>query len=248
MPPQIIFIIPYRNRLQQKQFFINYIKIIMQDINDYEIYFSTQTDERPFNRGVTKNVGFLAMKQKYPNHYKNITFVFNDVDTLPYDKDIINYDTRQGIIKHFYGYTNALGGIVSITGHDFEHINGYPNYWAWGKEDNVIQQRALKNRIKIDRSNFYPIGHPNILQLFDGLARVINKKGIKVANEDTGSDGISSIRNLNFEIQQNEILIYSFETNVNHHDIQFQQYRLGENKSKQQKHNSFGLTNLLGRK
>ena len=47
---------------------------------------------------------------------------------------------------------------------------------------------------------------------------------------------------------ENEILIYSFETNVNHHDIQFQQYRLGENKSKQQKHNSFGLTNLLGRK
>ena len=47
-----------------------------------------------FNRGATKNIGFLAMK--YPDTYKQITFVFNDVDTIPNKKNLFNYKTRKG--------------------------------------------------------------------------------------------------------------------------------------------------------
>ena len=85
--PKIVFIVPYRNRPQHKFFFSNYLTTIMEGNNEYEVYFSHQCDARSFNRGATKNIGFLAVKDKYPDHYKNITFVFNDVDTMPLNKN-----------------------------------------------------------------------------------------------------------------------------------------------------------------
>ena len=173
--PKIVFIVPYRNRPQHKFFFSNYLSTIMKEIDiNYEIYFSHQCDIRAFNRGATKNIGFLAIKQKYPNDYKHITFVFNDIDTIPF-APIFNYETKPGIVKHFYGFNYALGGIVSLTGEDFEKTNGYPNFWGWGMEDNVLQKRCEKIGLQIDRTQFYPIGSPNILHLFDGVQRIINR-------------------------------------------------------------------------
>ena len=128
LTPKFVFIVPYRNRPQHKFFFSNYISSILIDNSDYEIYFSHQCDARSFNRGGTKNIGFLAIKNKYPNGYKDITFVFNDVDTIPFT-NLFDYETVPGIVKHFYGFKYALGGIVSIKGSDFEATNGYPNFW-----------------------------------------------------------------------------------------------------------------------
>lgn len=198
--PQIVFIVPYRNRPQHKFFFSNYISSILKntDIN-YEIYFSHQCDARSFNRGATKNIGFLAVKDKYPNDYKNITFVFNDIDTLPFS-NIFDYQTSHGSVKHFYGFKYALGGIVSLTGADFEATNGYPNFWGWGMEDNVLQKRCELTKLEIDRSHFYPIGSPDILQLFDGVSRLINKKDPWRATHDNGIDGIRTIYGLSYDI------------------------------------------------
>ena len=237
--PDIIFIIPYRDRPQHRRFFENYIGIVMSDYarNKWDFYFSHQTDTRPFNRGATKNIGFIAMKKKYPNDYKNITFVFNDIDILPYDKGILNYDTEHGVIKHFYGFNFALGGCFSIKGSDFEKLNGFPNYWAWGQEDNCIYNRSLKKKIPVNRKNFFKIGHSNILQMFDGLERTIMKGDISRTVNDNGNDGIVTISDLDINIVDHDILIKDFEVPRKYSDERYERYSI----IKKNKKNPIGL-------
>jgi hypothetical protein len=199
--PKRIFIVPYRNRVQHKFFFSKYMSFILEDKPDYEIYFSHQCDARTFNRGAIKNIGFLAAKNKYPEHYKDITFIFNDVDTIPFHK-IFDYETTHGVVKHYYGFKYALGGIVVMKGADFEKTNGFPCFWGWGMEDTVIQKRCEAVGLKIDRSVFYNIGSPEILQFFDGISRIISKKDPWRGEYDNGIDGLSTISKLKYTIDE----------------------------------------------
>ena len=199
--PKVVFIVPYRNRPQHKYFFSVYLEKQMTEFPEYEIYFSHQCDSRTFNRGATKNIGFLAVKEKYPEHYRDITFVFNDIDTIPFAA-FLEYETVHGIVKHFYGFQYALGGIVAIKGSDFEATNGYPNFWGWGMEDNVLQKRCQAIGLTIDRSQFFPIGSPNILHLFDGVSRIINRKDPWRATHDNGQDGIRTIHKLVYSLDR----------------------------------------------
>jgi hypothetical protein len=217
-PPKKVFIVPYRGRPEQKFFFCKYMNFILEnketilespketsletkEEKDYEIYFSHQYDNRSFNRGATKNIGFLAVKEKYPDDYHNITFIFNDIDTVPFH-NIFTYDTTPGVVKHYYGFEYALGGIVVIKGSDFELINGYPCLWGWGMEDTVLQRRCLSYGIQIDRSDFYPIGSPEVLQLFDGVDRLMNKRDPKNLYYDDGEDGLRTIKNLYYTLDK----------------------------------------------
>jgi hypothetical protein len=230
--PKLIFIVPYRDRVQQLQFFKSHMKLILGDIpeTDYKIYFSNQQDSRTFNRGAMKNIGFLTMKQKYPNDYQNITFVFNDVDTMPFTKNFLNYNTTHGVVKHFYGYKFALGGIVSLKGSDFEKINGFPNFWAWGFEDNLLQMRALNAKLTIDRSQFYPIMDKNIFQMKDGLERLVNRNEFDRFISDT-PDGLRQISSLLYNIDEDtgfiNITKFNTETNDNPTNITVHDLRNG---------------------
>jgi hypothetical protein len=199
--PKRVFIVPYRNRVQHKFFFSKYMSFILEDADDYEIYFSHQCDARTFNRGATKNIGFLAMKHKYPEHYKDITFIFNDVDTIPFNK-IFDYQTTENVVKHYYGFKYALGGIIVMKGSDFEKINGFPCFWGWGMEDNALQKRCDAYGLKVDRSVFYNIGSPEILQLFDGISRIISKKDPWRGEHDNGVDGLKTITQLKYIIDE----------------------------------------------
>jgi hypothetical protein len=199
--PKRVFIVPYRNRVQHKFFFSKYMSFILEDCDDYEIYFSHQCDARTFNRGAAKDIGFLAIKEKYPNDYKDITFIFNDVDTIPFNK-IFDYQTTHGIVKHYYGFKYALGGVVVMKGADFERINGFPCFWGWGMEDNALQKRCDGYGLKVDRSVFYDIGSPEILQLFDGISRIISKKDPWRGENDDGVDGLRTIHQLKYSIDE----------------------------------------------
>ena len=206
--PKIIFIVPYRDRRQEKCIFSVYMKYIMEDYdkNDYEIYYSHQMDSRPFNRGATKNIGFLVMKKKYPNDYQNITFVFNDIDTLPVKKNTFDYATTKGIVKHFYGFTFTLGGIFSIVGSDFEKCNGFPNNWGWGMEDNAMNDRVLLNEFVINRQQFYPRDTRDVLHLFDTPNRIINNKEPENYISKNLNDNLNNIHEIEYVIVPNTTL------------------------------------------
>ena len=214
--PKMIFIVPYRDRQQQYEFFSNHMKMILSDINpnEYKILYIHQLDSRTFNRGAMKNIGFITVKNMYPENYKDITLIFNDVDTMPYTKGFLNYETTHGIVKHFYGYTFVLGGIVSMKAADFERVNGFPNFWAWGYEDNLLNQRVNEAGLTIDRSQFYQILDINILQLSDGITRNVNKTEFDVYKGKT-LEGINTIYNLEYTIDEATgfVNVSNFQTN-----------------------------------
>jgi hypothetical protein len=214
--PKIIFIVPYRDRGAEKLHFSIYMKYIMEDYdkNDYEIYYSYQMDSRPFNRGATKNIGFLVMKKKYPNDYKNITFVFNDIDTVPIKKNVFNYITTSGVVKHFYGFTFTLGGIFSIVGSDFEKCNGFPNNWGWGLEDNVMNDRVLLNKFIINREQFYPRNSKAVLHLFDTPERLINNREPENYLKKNLNDNLNNLHEINYIIVPNNESSTSTENNT----------------------------------
>jgi len=218
--PKMIFIVPYRDREAQRMIFKNHMNIILEDISktDYKIFFIHQKDNRTFNRGAMKNIGFLYVKSLYPNDYKTITLIFNDVDTMPVKKNLLNYQTSQGIVKHFYGYTFSLGGIVSILAGDFEKTNGFPNYWAWGYEDNAFQKRVKRTGLLLDRRQFYPILDKNIIQLNDTLERVMNRKEFdRYLDEHIYAkinDGYPTIHNLEYTPNDDFIDVSMFKTAI----------------------------------
>jgi hypothetical protein len=112
----------------------------------------------------------------------------------------LNYDTQEGIIKHFYGHTFALGGIVSMKAGDFEKVNGFPNLWGWGYEDNLLQYRVFRygdSKLTIDRSQFHKILDQNILQLKDGIERTVNRGEFDQYMANT-REGITDILNLKY--------------------------------------------------
>ena len=108
--PKLVFIVPYRNREFHRNVFYKWTKDLIESHN-YTVIFSHQNDTRLFNRGAIKNLGFLYIKEKYPEHYKNIVFVFHDISVLLGDLKI-DFLTKRGIIKHFMGFKKIIFAIT----------------------------------------------------------------------------------------------------------------------------------------
>lgn len=213
--PEIVFIVPYRDREAHYKMFSETMRDIMNNSCAYKILYIHQKDERSFNRGAMKNIGFLVVKQMYPEDYKNITLVFNDIDTMPSKSIQLDYKTKIGTIKHFYGFDYTLGGIVSVAGYDFENLNGFPNFWAWGFEDNLLYMRAKQCNINVDRSVFYKIHDPCIIHLVDSPMRTVNRTEYDRFLQKT-EEGIRSINDLKYEVNEETgfIDVLQFNTTV----------------------------------
>jgi len=218
--PKVILIVPYRDREVHRGIFIKWMTLMLRDY-DYNILFIHQKDTRPFNRGAIKNIGFIYIKERFPDNYKDITMVFNDIDTMPWKAGQFNYNTEHNIIKHYYGFDYALGGIFSIKAGDFERINGFPNLWTWGLEDNTIQHRALYNKMVISREKFIKADAncKNIVRLDHGPMRLISNNiltRLQKYHEHNIEDGINTIKNIKFDEKIIELDDKCYEVNVNY--------------------------------
>lgn len=228
---KMVFIVPYRDRKEHKHFFERYMKYITEDFepSSYLLLYIQQSNDLPFNRGAMKNIGFLYIKERYPTQYKNITIIFNDIDTVPYCKNLIDYETEPGIIKHFFGFKFALGGIFSIKGSDFEKIDGFPNYWQWGFEDNVIYKRAIDSEVDVDRSNFYQIGSHKILHFCDAMHKIMDKNILETQFDKKYKeiDGLSKLQNVKFEKNDENIVnVLQFDTYYDYKNNNLFNYQL----------------------
>ena len=226
MVPEIIIIVPYRNRKKQLENFKIKMKKYM-DTNKfnstYKIFFVHQNDDRPFNRGAMKNLGFLTCKRLYPHNYKNISFVFQDIDTIPIYKDI-NFKTTKGIVKDFYGVFWALHGLFSISGHDFEKIKGFPNFWYWGMEDNAIYDKCINHKIKIDRSLYFKLDdNYNIEKFNSSNTRLVSDKQLWEYKFGI-YDNLNNLYNINIDVDINSdfINVNKFTTNKNYTEYDYE--------------------------
>jgi len=210
-----VFIIPYRDRPEQKQYFEKYFKEhIASRINEtdtYEYFFSHQMDQRPFNRGAMKNIGFLIVRNKYPDTWKDITYVFHDIDCYPIIPSTLPYKTVHGKVAHYYGIQNTLGGIVVIKGSDFMKTAGYPNFWGWGYEDNLLYDRCLSSKLIVDRSIFYDMNDGvNMIR----LDKTDNIKYVSPADitavKTHNADSVNHIRMIDYIIVGHMLNVSSF--------------------------------------
>ena len=200
--PDIVFIVPFRNRAPQKKVFESVMPLLLVDYN-YKILFIHQKDSRPFNRGAMKNLGFIYVQRLWPNAYKKMTLVFHDIDYMSHYKDQFNYTTKKGVVKHFFGYKWTLGGIVSINAEDFEKTNGFPNIWTWGLEDNILQKRCIKAGLNADRSNFLQGGRDEdqLITLWHGWNRLIDPSIQAKWKAHSNIDGITIIKNIQYNVE-----------------------------------------------
>lgn len=217
--PARIFIVPYRDRATHKRDLLACLNRLLDGEDDWEIFFVHQQDARPFNRGAMKNIGFLLMRDRYPEHYKDITFIFHDVDTRPRYRGQFPYDTIPGVVAHYHGTYYALGGAFAIKGCDFERTRGFPNFWGWGLEDNAMQDRCIRAGLRIDRRNFVPLRDPGVARAFDGYMRITSKHEAALYKYGDPDD-MGSIRGLQVTRGTGGMLnVYGFEVKERH-DVQ----------------------------
>ena len=195
-------IVPYRDREAQLSIFLSHMPYLLEGLN-HEVYFAHQKDRRFFNRGAMKDIGFIHAKEKYPDHYKDINFVFHDVDTFLSKKGMTDFKTTKGIVKHVLGFERTFGGIFVMKGSDFENMNGFPCIWNWGMEDNALKLRWLTkmkkgNDKKIDYTQFHHINSKKVIMLWHGDQKVFNRHEAWNAYERSTNfkDGINKIRNI----------------------------------------------------
>lgn len=152
---RLAVIVPFRNRSLELIDFVRHMSnfLTYQSIN-YRLYFIHQVDRHRFNRAALINIGYLESRS-WADY-----LVMHDVDLLPLNRDELLYRYPSNGPIHLaspqyhpiYHYQKYVGGILMITCHDFERVNGMsPLYWGWGTEDDNFFVRIKLAQLKLFR-------------------------------------------------------------------------------------------------
>ena len=132
MRSKLGIIVPYRNRPDQLEVFIEHMEKYLADKDlRYEIFIVDQDNAKQFNRGILLNIGYIYAKKIRCNH-----IVFHDVDMLPVDVDYSYSDIPLHLAtdlileegeKDREVFQEYFGGVTMFPIETFEKINGYSN-------------------------------------------------------------------------------------------------------------------------
>lgn len=147
-----IIIIPYRNRKQHLDYFIEHsVPLIVKNMPNTKIIIIEQNNDELFNRGKLMNVAF--------KEYQNLThnFITHDVDINPFEETIQTFYTKKlndnQVIGIYTSCAGTLGGIIKISSLSIFKCNGFPNnYRGWGCEDKALQNRVEYYNISIQKN------------------------------------------------------------------------------------------------
>lgn len=138
-----IIIIPYRNRKEHLEIFINSCKLNFEKyLSPLKIIIVEQTFSKLFNRGKLLNIGV------FENFNETYNYFLHDVDTIPTELCISTHYTKyleNNTVLGLYNFKDidTMGGVIKISGKDFKEINGFPNdIFGWGCEDKSLKNRA----------------------------------------------------------------------------------------------------------
>ncbi|KAL1497182.1 hypothetical protein ABEB36_008181 [Hypothenemus hampei] len=139
-------VIPYRNRIEQLNIFVNYMHQFLQRQNiHYRIIVVEQNDTLPFNRAKMLNFGAkLAMDLNYS------CLILHDVDLIPLATGNLygclskprHMSSSLDTFRYNLPYLTLFGGAIAILSDQFKDVNGMSNsFYGWGGEDDDFYQR-----------------------------------------------------------------------------------------------------------
>lgn len=147
-----VICIPYRNRKPHLDYFIlNTCPLFKKCMPNTKVLIIEQAGDRLFNRGKLLNVGFKEYSDK--TQY----LMTHDIDINPTEDTICKYymsDISDHSVMGIYtSACNTLGGIIKFRPSTIISCNGFPNnYWGWGVEDKVLQNRCEFVGVQIEKN------------------------------------------------------------------------------------------------
>jgi len=214
---KVAFLIPFRNRWEQLNTFLNHMHPIFQKQQlDYRIFVIEQTGKDKFNKGAIYNIGFKETL-KYDDYDCH---VFHDVDLLC-ETDTNYYGCPSspmhlsvGIDKFNYtlSYNELIGGIQLFSKEHYLKVNGYSNqFWGWGGEDDNLFRRIREKGLALVRppANVarYKMNHYKHFRS-DGWSQA-NHPLIRSLRTRSNNDGLTTTDKLNFSIETRDTLLYT---------------------------------------